>query len=44
VVACGDHEDLLSFLRLLPPRGEAIGTETIKDNGAEAEPLHERDI
>ena len=42
VVACGDREDFLQFLRMLPSRGKATCAETAKKNHAEAEPLHER--
>src|SRR5205085_4615369 len=44
VVACGDREDFLQFLRMLPSRGKATYAETAKENHAEAEPLHERNF
>jgi len=42
VVACGDREDFLQFLRMVPSRGKAPCAETAKENHAEALPLHER--
>jgi len=40
MVACGDHEDFLQFLRLLPSLREGKRRRNCKKNHAEALPLH----